>query len=100
MFSIVSSLLRRAIEDPDLYNGLNHLDDIWKKLFLAPEDYGAQGLNDPNTRKLMEKIEFEHGGPEYDAKYPDGIPTSVVITTRGNPPKTNQNPYLHRWTDL
>ena len=28
----------------------------------------------------MEKITFEHGGPEYDAKYPDGIPTSVIIT--------------------
>jgi 2-methylcitrate dehydratase len=27
----------------------------------------------------MEKIEFRHGGPEYDAKYPDGIPTSVRI---------------------
>jgi len=29
----------------------------------------------------MEKIEFEHGGKEYDAKYPDGIPTSIQITT-------------------
>ena len=28
----------------------------------------------------MEKIAFEHGGAEYDAKYPDGIPTSVVVT--------------------
>jgi 2-methylcitrate dehydratase len=27
----------------------------------------------------MEKIEFRHGGPEYDAKYPDGIPTSLEI---------------------
>jgi 2-methylcitrate dehydratase len=24
-------------------------------------------------------MRFEHGGPEYDAKYPDGIPTSLVI---------------------
>ena len=29
----------------------------------------------------MAKIKFEHGGPEYDKRYPDGIPTSVVITT-------------------
>ena len=28
----------------------------------------------------MEKAEFEHGGKEYDEKYPDGIPTSVVFT--------------------
>ncbi len=27
----------------------------------------------------MEKIEFRHGGPEYDAKYPDGIPTTLEI---------------------
>ena len=28
----------------------------------------------------MEKAEFEHGGKSYDDKYPEGIPTSVVIT--------------------
>jgi 2-methylcitrate dehydratase len=28
----------------------------------------------------MEKMTFEHGGPDYDAKYPDGIPTSIQIT--------------------
>jgi 2-methylcitrate dehydratase len=27
----------------------------------------------------MERIEFRHGGPEYDDKYPDGIPTTVEI---------------------
>lgn len=75
--------MRRAIEDPNLYEGLNNFDDIWKKLFLAPEDYGAAGLYNENTRKIMETIEFEHGGKEYDRNYPDGIPTSVVITTKG-----------------
>ena len=30
----------------------------------------------------MSKIEFEHGGAEYDEKYPEGIPTSVQITNR------------------
>ncbi len=59
------------------------MNDIWKKLFLTPSDYGFEGLNDKNTRKLMECIEFEHGGEKYDSKYPDGIPTSVVITTKG-----------------
>jgi 2-methylcitrate dehydratase len=28
----------------------------------------------------MTKMSFEHGGSDYDAKYPDGIPTSMVIT--------------------
>ena len=27
----------------------------------------------------MERIEFCHGGPAYDVKYPDGIPTTVEI---------------------
>lgn len=75
--------MRNAIADPNLYDDLNDMNAIWKKLFLAPADYGSQGLNDPNTRKLMETIEFEHGGAEYDSKYPDGIPTSVIITTKG-----------------
>jgi 2-methylcitrate dehydratase len=46
---------------------------------LTPWDYGKQELVDKNTRSLMEKIEFEHGGKEFDEKYPDGIPTSVII---------------------
>ena len=28
----------------------------------------------------MAKMEFAHGGSEYDRRYPDGIPTSLVIT--------------------
>jgi 2-methylcitrate dehydratase len=27
----------------------------------------------------MQLIEFEHGGEEYDRRYPDGIPTSIVF---------------------
>jgi len=42
-----------------------------------------EGLNNSHTRKLMEKVTFTHGGKTYDEKYPDGIPTSVVITTKG-----------------
>ena len=37
--------------------------------------------NDAQFHALMEKITFEHGGPEYDSKYPDGIPTSIIMTT-------------------
>jgi 2-methylcitrate dehydratase len=31
----------------------------------------------------MEKIDFRHGGPEYDRRYPDGIPTTVEIEHAG-----------------
>jgi len=50
---------------------------------LAPKDYGYDAIKDPFTRKLMDKINFEHGGKEYDDKYPDGIPTSVKIELKG-----------------
>ncbi|MBL7662978.1 MmgE/PrpD family protein [bacterium] len=52
----------------------------WANLMLLPEDYSYEALQDPARRAIMAKIMFEHGGPEYDAKYPEGIPTSVVIT--------------------
>jgi 2-methylcitrate dehydratase len=46
---------------------------------LTPHDFAPAALHDPLTRELMAKMTFEHGGAEYDAKYPDGIPTSMVI---------------------
>ncbi len=52
----------------------------WKDLMLLPQDFSPRALQDPLTRELMGKVSFEHGGAEYDAKYPDGIPTSMVIT--------------------
>jgi 2-methylcitrate dehydratase len=55
-------------------------DSLWQQLMLEPSDYSESALFDPVTRELMEKISFEHGGPEYDSRYPNGIPTSVVIT--------------------
>lgn len=73
-------MLRRAIEDPKLFEDVSSYDDLWKKLMLTPFDYGKAAINDKNTRILMEKIEFEHGGKEFDALYPDGIPTSMDLT--------------------
>lgn len=31
----------------------------------------------------MALTEFEHGGKEYDSKYPEGIPSRIVITLKG-----------------
>merc|ERR550514_2297753 len=57
-------------------------DGAWKALMLSPHDYGAAALTDAKTRALMQKITFEHGGPDYDSKYPDGIPTSIDIVLK------------------
>lgn len=85
MVYIVGTLLRKATEarrygnfQPDA--SPSH-DGVWKQLMLSPYDYHAEAILSQETRALMAKMEFEHGGPEYDAKYPDGIPTSLVIET-------------------
>ena len=70
MVYIIATLLRKAIETQRT---------SWQELMLEPSDYNQASLHHPLTRRLMEKIEFRHGGPEYDAKYPDGIPTSLKI---------------------
>jgi 2-methylcitrate dehydratase len=49
---------------------------------LNPLNYSQLAIHDEVTRSLMSKIEFEHGGPDYDSKYPEGIPTSVQIQTK------------------
>ncbi|MBL8065487.1 MAG: MmgE/PrpD family protein [Chthonomonadaceae bacterium] len=87
MAYIVATLLRKASESPSEIGqskqGSN--GQLWKSLMLMPTDYAVNdsGVFNPATKTLMDKIEFSHGGPDYDAKYPDGIPTSVKITTKG-----------------
>ena len=82
MAYIVSTMLRKAI-DLAKANGsgaiANGNDAWWKTIMLLPEDYGREALHHPLTRALMERIVFEHGGEEYDRRYPDGIPTSLTI---------------------
>lgn len=87
MAYIVATLLRKALEHRAAHGSLPNAggahDETWKTLMLLPEDYreDESAIFNPLTRALMKKIRFEHGGPDYDAKYPDGIPTSIVITT-------------------
>lgn len=73
MVYIVSTLIRTALESKKVN---------WKDLILTPYDYDRSSIHNPITRSLMEKITFEHGGKDYDDKYPDGIPTSMVITDK------------------
>ena len=70
MVYIVATMLRKAYAKQTAG---------WKELMLEPADYDDAALFDPVTREIMQKIEFQHGGPEYDAKYPDGIPTTLEI---------------------
>ena len=87
MVFIISRLLAKAtgqVSSPlPVKTRVTNREEAWKEWMLTPYDYGHEALNDPLTRALMEKIEFEHGGPEYDAKYPDGIPTSIDIRMNG-----------------
>jgi 2-methylcitrate dehydratase len=77
MLYLVCTMLRKALE---LRQNGHKGPYGWKQLMLIPHDFDPNALKHPVTRELMAKMSFEHGGEEYDAKYPDGIPTSIVIT--------------------
>merc|ERR1719373_547194 len=80
MAFIVSRILVKAIEAGKVPS---KMDAAWMELMLSPYDYGKDALYDPATRAMMAKISFSHGGPDFDAKYPDGIPTQIDITLKG-----------------
>lgn len=77
MVYIIATLLRKALDKRAAGEPF-----AWNDLMLEPADYSAGAISDARTRIIMDKIEFAHGGDEYDSKYPDGIPTSVVITDK------------------
>jgi 2-methylcitrate dehydratase len=70
MVYIVATLLRKAFAQRQAG---------WRELMLVPADYDDSALFDKLTRSLIDRIEFRHGGSEYDEKYPDGIPTTIEI---------------------
>jgi len=80
MAFIISRVLKKAMDNGKV---AGTMDAAWKELMLSPYDYGIDALYDPETRAVMQKITFEHGGAEYDAKYPDGIPTAIDIRVKG-----------------
>jgi 2-methylcitrate dehydratase len=81
MVYIISTLIRKAFDKADAINNSKDFEDLWKALMLTPKDYGKDAIFNETTRKIMEKIEFTHGGVEYDSKYPEGIPTSMELKT-------------------
>lgn len=82
MVYIIGTLLRKAIERATAVTSPARPNDeitLWRDLILLPHDYDDAALFHPITRELMSRIEFVHGGPEYDRKYPDGIPTTIEL---------------------
>ncbi|NBV46635.1 MAG: hypothetical protein EBR86_13615, partial [Planctomycetia bacterium] len=51
----------------------------WEALMLLPDDYSESAIADPAVARLIDRIVIEPGGPGFDALYPDGIPTSLVV---------------------
>lgn len=79
MVYIIATLLRKAYEARRAgWDGQSG----WRQLMLSPADYAEDdsALFHPLTRRLMQIIDFRHGGVEFDRRYPDGIPTSVEIS--------------------
>merc|ERR1712048_579479 len=68
MAFIISRIIQKAVMAKTVPDSM---DEAWKALMLTPYDYGSEALYDADTRKLMQKITFTHGGPQYDAAYPD-----------------------------
>jgi len=88
MLYLVCTMLRKALElgAKDRPNGaaLTTKSLGWKNLMLLPHDFDKNAINHPVTRELMGKMEFAWGGPDYDKRYPDGIPTSMLLTDEEN----------------
>merc|ERR1712060_141487 len=80
MAFIVSRILVKALKSGKVPS---QMDAAWMDLMLSPYDYGKDALYDAETRAMMAKISFSHGGPEFDARYPDGIPTQIDISLKG-----------------
>lgn len=82
MVYIIATLLRKAIERAAVVSSPARPNDeitLWQDLMLLPADYNEAALFHPITRELMSRIEFVHGGRDYDQKYPDGIPTTLEL---------------------
>jgi 2-methylcitrate dehydratase len=51
----------------------------WDSLMLLPDDYSDEAIRDPEIAVIIGRTTITHGGREFDALYPEGIPTSVTI---------------------
>jgi 2-methylcitrate dehydratase len=51
----------------------------WLAVMLLPDDYSDASIRDPAIKRLIDRMVIEHGGRDFDARYPAGIPTSLVL---------------------
>lgn len=80
MVFILSRLFKKAQDKKgELKTLSNDSNKFWDRLMLTPVDYSNIALNCKQTRGIMEKIHFFHGGQKFDEKYPEGIPSQVDI---------------------
>ena len=75
---IIATLMSKAFQNPELVKHLD-FDSFWKELMLNPFDYTQEAISDKTTSEFMRLIKFSYGGPEFDERYPEGIPTQVEI---------------------
>jgi 2-methylcitrate dehydratase len=83
MVFIIASVIKKAFENAASMDKVVDKSDLWKHLILTPQDYSPAAIADPTLRRIMDLIEFEHGGDNYDREYPKGIPTSLTIKVGG-----------------
>lgn len=79
MVYIIASVIKKAFEKASEIKDTTNKSELWKHLILTPEDYSPSAINHPTVRRVMELIQFKHGGPLFDAQYPKGIPTSLSL---------------------
>ena len=51
----------------------------WESLMLLPDDYADEAIRSAAVAALIDRMVIVPGGREFDAKYPEGIPTSVTV---------------------
>lgn len=83
MVFIIASIIKKAWEKAAVLENSANKSEVWKELILTPHDYSPAAIADPTLRKIMDKIEFEHGGEKFDRNYPKGIPTQLSIDIGG-----------------
>jgi len=72
-------LARTLLKARDAARGGGAGKSGWEALMLLPADYADAAIADPEIARLIARMRIDRGGPDYDARYPDGIPTSVEI---------------------
>lgn len=78
MVYMIGRIVQKAFAFKDRLN-FDSYEELWKDLMLTPLDYTEHAIFDKDTRRFMELIQFEHGGQEYDSRYPEGIPTKILL---------------------